>query len=102
MNQQEFKKWMDDNDTELCETSGAFNAEGYFRVGANAAYNLLSKEISEKDGEIKRMLESCRELNGVIEQWKKDFKTKDLEIERLKGLIKGAVYAGWYNAIEHG
>lgn len=24
------------------------------------------------------------------------------EIERLRGLLKSAVYAGWYNAIEHG
>lgn len=59
-----------------------------FRVGAEALDKLLQPELEEKDKEILRLKESCKELNGVIDAWKLDFKNNDKEIERYKKIIE--------------
>jgi hypothetical protein len=56
MNRQDFNISIKDEFSKL-ESSIAEGVQkfGYFKYGADAAYNLLSKEISEKDLEIVRL-----------------------------------------------
>jgi hypothetical protein len=59
MTQSDFDKW---KELRAAQLFGGGAVQLGWKQGADAAYNLLSKEISEKDGEIKYLEHECNRL----------------------------------------
>jgi len=76
------KEIVGDYDPELQEEYEAVNS--YFLAGVECGYSLAAESLAGKDKEINRLLESCKELNGVIDAWKVELKDKDNRIKFLE------------------
>ena len=81
MNRQDFDKWLKEVGVHF-DTIGGYN----WKLGADAAYNLLSKEISEKDEEIAKLKKEFDVMVGNDSR-------QEQEIERLKALIEELHYS---------
>jgi len=85
MNRQDFdtavkNEFLEHHNVESSIASGTYRF-GLFKHGSDAAYNLLSKEISEKDA-------VALALNDEIKEYCRSMEKQKQEIERLKGLIE--------------
>jgi hypothetical protein len=102
MNRQDFNTQIKDEFLKL-ESSIADGVQkfGYFKYGADAAYNLLSKEISENNVQLKQLLDNNQFYRIAYDNLLRDFnfKSKEIsekddrlevlgnELSRLKGLL---------------